>query len=80
MTQDGHAATSERERRSADRGAPIIFRVSVAEKARLVEEAQLLGLTVQQFCELRLLGVAKPKRRSGRQPRACDQQEELIAS
>ena len=56
--------------RSADREAPATFRMSVAEKARLKQEAADAGLTLQQLFEQRMLGEARPRPRDGRRPSA----------
>ena len=71
---------SDRQNRAPGREEKITMRMSAAEKADLLAEAAAHGLTLQQLCELRVLGAAKPKRRTGRQPRTCDRQAELIAS
>ena len=62
--------------RSTMRNAPATFRMSVAEKARLKQEAADAGLTMQQLFELRMLGEAKPRGRDGRPPKT-DQTEQL---
>jgi len=56
--------------RSRDRCVNVTFRVSEAERASLREEALREGYdSVQQLLEERMLGAAKPKRKSGPQPR-----------
>lgn len=63
--------------RSNTREALSVFRTSLAEKARLQDEADALGLTLQQLFELRLLGTAKPRGRGGRPRKPRSQAEEL---
>ncbi len=62
--------------RSAQRVAPATFRMSVAEKARLKQDAAEAGLTLQQLFELRMFGEAKPRGRDGRPPKT-EQAEQL---
>lgn len=62
------ASAMPQDYRSASRETGITFRVTHQERARLEQEMRELGLaSFQQLCELRVLGEAKPKRKSGRQ-------------
>jgi hypothetical protein len=62
--------------RSPERDTSTTYRISKAEKARLRQEADELGLTALQLFQLRMLGEAKPVGRAGR-PNKRPQAEEL---
>jgi hypothetical protein len=64
------------EARSAERDTASTYRMTKAEKQRLRHEADKLGLTAQQYFELKMLGAAKPIPRYGR-PRKDSQREQL---
>ena len=70
------------ERRSRDRAASYLFRMSHEDKQRLHQRARDAGMTVQGYMEHLVLGYeASPPRRSGpkgRRPREI--QEELDIS
>jgi hypothetical protein len=53
--------------RSEEREVGYFFRMTKDERNRLHREADAEGLSLQQLLELRALGEAKPRRRSGPQ-------------
>ena len=57
----------------------VTYRLTQADKQRLLHEAAELGLTSQQLFEQRMLGMARPVGRDGRPPRVTQAEELPIA-
>lgn len=72
-----HGCPMPTDHRSRARAVNLTFRMTPEERERLQAEATAEGYeTVQQLLEARVWGVAKPRRRPGRQP----QEERLDVS
>lgn len=70
--------TAANTHRSADRSASVLLRFSKEDRDRLKQRAQELGMTVQDYADLKLLDKEVPTPRSGgrtRRPAAGQAQE-----
>lgn len=61
----------------AQRRTSVLFRMDEADKARLVHDAQEMGITVQALLERRALGRLDAVTNRGGRPRRLPQVEEL---